>query len=784
MTAPEISIWWRVDIVGRDKSNPASTKTFRVTNRMHPNAFNMDGYRCVLTQIRGIGYQMGLYLPSPIRGSITIDDSMDSWGFGMKFSDYFERYTFVDQSISVAQAVTEPDDGFPEVEYAYIWTGKIASYRRFGGRDQAVTFDVQSLGITDRPVTRMIDSTSFPNAPITSYGRHIPLCIGSNVQVQGIPIDVAATEVDYALGVTLGTQFPMSSVATLGLVKDFEGNWALTRFTSTPNTAVLESASTTDAAITPFSDWEYLYRIPEGGFVANAYCITHVTGYWRGQVANTTTDGELIVKIYSLRHDGSTWRPDKVIATGAARKSDYSANINVASDFAVTVALDRPVPVNYIRFGIGGTGVTACAISASQTGASTSTCRPSVYSLGSSTTQWSRPTGYEFGLSGVGVPWRYQLFGMSRTDTLTGTGVDIDGLGYAYTTLGMRSAVALQVSPDISKLEWIFTVQGLKDDGSGTITGSAGSVIESPYYAMKALLQEWNGSSWVAGSLGTLHSDSLAHVAQVTSRRYDRLCQGRTEGRTSRLKMLEQICREHGCRIGQYLTSSSANLFVYAWGTTRASVATITDEDAQIVSHQVADSASVVNRVDMNYGRRLATVGTIEAQEENSLNSLSQVLRWTKETGALQASYATVSEALFGKRALETSQFFLISTSSTASAEHMAEMFLAENAFPEEKVELEVPYLAYRDRNLCDVVTIVHPELPCHGGSEFDVPDPYYDSGSAATAGSGDLLEGHYLKKASAYRAQIEGRLVSWNVGEFPTLRLLARLLTQPKDPT
>ena len=150
---------------------------------------------------------------------------------------------------------------------------------------------------------------------------------------------------------------------------------------------------------------------------------------------------------------------------------------------------------------------------------------------------------------------------------------------------------------------------------------------------------------------------------------------------------------------------------------------------------------------------------------------------WDKDSNAWTVLISTLSESLYGRRELNDRVFDLINDDDSASA--VGKYLLSIFRDPQWYVTFRVPFFKYNSLDLFDVVELIDPEMPAHFGTS-SAAKPWTYGGSDM-----DINLAHYWKRAKRYRVQLEGKEVLWSIGQFPTLKLTARILPNNGiDPT
>lgn len=777
MTTPTISHWLRADITLKHKQD-LSTYKIKLTNRATISDTSND-YFPILLNVSRLGSSSDREIVLPEAGSIRILDSIGSLGVDRKFSDLLERYEIVDQPITILYKETEVGDNAPvfgDTEFFgsdIVFAGKVLDYDSDIDRNLPVLeirFD--SRIFEKRVINKIINTTDHTSAPLQSIGKALPVVFGEDVQVKPEMITAAgATNPQYAYATTLNNEHAVGGVQTY-YVRDLSGD--MTQVLSASNVATAVLSQETGASsywelgatyATKARDSNVMAWYLEGiNFSTNPYIITQVeidcAGY--NDVGKVLTSGSLVCEVYTK--NSFNLLPDKVIARGEVTCSPFQASIRGASDFRVAFAFNEPVIMH---------NSTGYFLAITQTdlydaaGAAVNTpfrLRANTIVATSNSFKTQGGAGFEIGTSALYRLEAY-LYGVKMTDTATGSHVGSDGLGDAYYELSQRTAVSGYSNPDISKLNWIVKIDGIKDDSGGNITGSASSVITRPHHAIKLLSQEWGGSAWTANSYWDFDSYSATHNTGYTFA-------GALEGEYTLQDAIQEICQNTAYKI---VLRKNGKLAPYAWGSTLSSVARFTQENSKVIRHGRLDSSYVVNNIKIGFDKQLIYFNPLNSVSQGISADYAQVLNINSGTAGYSGIIGN-SEDLYSERFNLNNLYNLVNTSTQAT--RIADYLLRNFSQPPVFVVLEVPFDYYADLELQNVTDIKHPSLPTYYGGSPNVKLPHYDGEEI------DVNNGNILSRAKLYRAQLEGLRINFNEDAVPTLQLTCRLLLNASDPT
>lgn len=778
MTTPTIETWYYVQIVLKSLVDGSTTKTVKLSNR--PMIDEADGstiYFPILKQLNNIGSQMGDYIPNRVSGSIVLDNSPSSFGFDRKFSDLLERYTILGQPVTIYSAYTTLDDTTINAEFALDWTTTGLTWE-IRGDDLIIQVAEQSL--STQVLTKAVDPTTFPSAPAASIGKFLPMVFGDAIPVRPILTTDSTTPI-YSYGTNFGTSFVNSGVSAYSL-RNSNGTYSTITNPAATTTAIFQNTSEDTSSVLASVDVAYGLAAPS----STCYALRGGKLMLTGNSTAGTTTGYLLLKLVEANPANNTTPDDvAVVATATVNKADYSANYQSAAvDFYVEFSFNRVAVlrpnIQYYLIIQGSNELTASRsfVRYNSTG-------------GTGGGVWQRTVpssdGSSWSLSSSTAKGCMEFYAVRFDDSPSGGAADASGLGYSYVTLSQKTAATGQTNPSLTNLDHVYLVNGIADDGSGTITGSAGATVRAPQHVIRALDLQWNGSTWsTTGAVIDTTRFTTALTAHgetssgATTKVYPRQIGGYSEGRKTAADLMRDVCRSSAHRISRY-NGATKPFTLWAWGSTQQSVATISDEDSTLTSVRQIGAESVVNRAVINYLKdsRNSDVVTAAAQGRIAGYDYVNILDGASTTAAAYGLNSSTSINLFGRRELADIYFDWISANQTNYADSMAQFYLRVYPFPFVYAELEVPMFKYRTLEIFDVIEIVHPGLPSYFGSTSNARLPYY-SGAVT-----DLCAGQYWKRGKRYRAQIEGKTLNYNLSGFPTIKLNCRLLLNTGiDPT
>jgi|DEB0MinimDraft_6_1074348.scaffolds.fasta_scaffold01054_7 hypothetical protein len=774
VTSNDFYVWFYLTLKNWDT---LATDTILITNRTLGAALSDTDseHYPILENISGIGSTLADFLPRQTTGTISLNIKPHSFAYERRLIDLFERYTPIEQSITIYATLTRPDTPLtdPSATGTAVLKSKVRNWEVSFERNQ------MSLGISFDPIGNralgyQINATDNPDATQASLGRTLPIVLGENVEAQAFTLNSDSTEPDFAFASNFGDDFEVKAVNSVkfknraGVYVPFaNGNDAA---------AVLSDSYTLRADATSFTwtitavgtqekawfAWEIDSSNLSSGYLINRLEITCLS-----LGAGSTNNQNLTCGIYS-KPAGDVPNPEP-LGQSTINSDDYTAQITAASgtSYTATFIFDPPVamepnkdhymalnfyaeePVDFYWGSINGTGtVQSVDYYYRNADLNENAWRFLASSLTGGAGNLPRP--------------QYKIYGVEYTPNLSTSNKNETGFGYSYisfTQYGTPKAV-------LSDESFIVNCDGIADDGSGTITGSASQLIEDPADVFKLLTCEYDGTNWnvnadVDVSTYSTGLDALAADGVKVA--------GRTSGRDSITTTLRNLLYSTACRVG--ITSSGITL--YPVGYQPALSGTISDENARLLElRSLSAEETIVNKFLVNYGQQLSSNEFYAAANENDLRDF---VGYLLRDDATLSSQLDNSESLFGIRELGNNKFFFAATEAHALEviERYAGVY---GRKPVQLITFEVPYISFPSLEVFQVYDFRFPQMPAYFGTSSDAYPPTYDR---AVVNEGKFTE----KRLQKYRGQIESKKLFLTDNQAPFWRCTARIALDSQDP-
>jgi len=766
--------WARVDIVIKGLDDATQTKTLQFTNR--PCQQGDATYLPLLKSYSGLSLSVGQDgLPNSGSGSIVINDQWESLGENRRVFDYFDRYTPINQTVTVYRGINTLGD-LTLPSWTAIYTGKVESVSK---SKNELTFSVSNSLVESKIATAVITadlaSTGF-EVPTQSLGKPLPIVFTNQSAIlPAYSLDWAENTggvAKYAYATNIGSAFTVAP-STLGCyVKDTDGVYRSVYVNGLYDEFPIGAPTTVPGVNYPTPNGlnEYLITFETGGIGSDGIILTGLSWWCKGQnnVAITPV-GTINFTIYrspstALNYDGMTdWEE---IATFDVNKADYLTQVRGASDFYVNCDFDNGVV-------LGGVGIDADV-------------NYSIYAIGVRLSNYTGSSSTDFTSGGsfitggdlyfyrstkggpptVGTGTTPLIYlKASLTESLASASLNEKGLGYSYVRITPKVTTC-----KVSELDVAVSInKGLLDDVSGSVTGTPSAAIYYPHHVAKLLDYAYDGTVWAAsGIIDTTTFSSLYTI--FSSGSYQRSISGFTEGNSSWLDLLSQIAKEMCCAL---VPLSNGKIALWPWGNTGSVVRTFTDADIiEIGNIEETDPSTVINNIRIEYGKNFTQVFD-QWEASGKASNISGVVVVNKSTNPI----LTNSESLYGKRELEESGTQFIGDVTTATTRAL--YYILRHEHTHRTFNITVSYFDNTDLKLMDVIDVLSVHGPSYFGSSGKGRPITY------TGTEVDIWKGEYIKEATRRRVQIIGLNNDYD-GDFPKLVITCREIKprHKNDPT
>lgn len=764
MSAPSNNYYLGVKLTLRQISAPATTKTVYFMDRPNTKATaDATPYWPILLSVSEFGCEMDEFLPKPYSGSFTIDDTVGTFGEGRKFSDVLERYTAIGQAVEIhLHNLTLESDEVVFSSSTDVWIARVGAVSfDFDGEQSRVTFSIDQDAIPDRQLCVNVSETVVGTATANrqAVGKWLPIAVGSYNYLPAADVNNTASTRTFAYATNLGGNAFKHGVTSV-YSRDAEGEWS--EITSALSSAYARGGGTSSYSLDPSSCAERIYQIKnastQNGIITGVKFEMDPNG-----TGGRSSTCKVSVSVYELPSATGTptWRR---LATGEKNLSTYDTQNNAGTDFDLKIVLDRAVVLNATRVGY--------AIGVSSTGWAAG--EASIYKCATDNCNvWQRNSVGNYEL--IGATEDAPAMACQFTTVAEGVFGNSDENGFYAATVTLSEATGDYVPLDTwDAIDLCVKTTGVCDDGSGSLTGTAGLQLTRPDHFIRllagtppymTLTPDWDWTTY-ASSYSALYQTGVEN---------GRVLVGYQDAPLSLRDALITICRDSASRIG---VGADGKLFLWPWGVKGTVQKVIGADDIQPIAWTLTTQDSIVNRVNLSYGVTNIEIADFrnQVQKKNFTGNLDRTVPTRGDAQIL----TTNSFGAYGKRQLEISEASYIGDASSAAT--MVDYYFIRYAQPLSLAEIEVPYHKYSTLKLLQIVEFAHPAFPKYSGAVSRHEEPPQDDSTVERA---FLKAGHKWRGAKPYRGQIERWSVTKPEGGPPRLRLLLRVLPHyPIDPT
>lgn len=773
MTTPTLNYYTKATLTLKHKQTLA-TKTVSFTTR-HIDSWDTF-YIPNLLEVSRLGQVHDRIGPTDQSGTIKILDDLNSYGADRKFSDLLQRYTIINQDCTISTGTSSLTVNVPSA-WVTRYKGKIVDFEAGKeGNKSVISIRIESRIFERRLITKTIDSESFSGLPNESNNRALPLVLGT-AEVIPLKINTAVSpeyDTTYAYCSTLDDQYVPVGVEDY-YCKDTDGVFREVHGAASTGTLVYGndlSGLTYNAGpgyTSPETDTREKFALDIEWVDTKKHIITHGFMVFR-PAASATQYGTLTFEIRENKAGGTG--PGKVIASSIVEKSDLTWTTG-STPKTVQFAFSEPVILS---------AATKYFLSVAQKSTNGSShIQPASYTPQAGEESWSWSNGswfkYRNTIDGPYMEKYYGLYGIKFDDQTVPTSdlINSDGIGHAYVTMTQHTSLSYATSPDISKLQFIFNVAGIKDDTSGTITGTPDQQLSGAKHQLQLLDLVYTGGSWQPDLFDDSAYSDTHEMIDGSTAYLARLSSGQTEGRAYQEETLKEVCENNACRL---VLRNDGSLAVWAWGRRSESQSFITHDDCKLLRYWSVDGSFIANQITIEYVKKYSLSNGI-ITDANGVGGIFSACYAFKDTSNedLRDLIVGNSQELFGKRPLATQARPFVGDESSANI--LALYYAAVFNEPPQYVEIELPLHRFDSLQPMDVIELQLPGLPCFYGSSAKAKLPNYNGNFQ------DVTSGYPLTRAETYRAQIESRYINIIGAEGPKLTLVCKLLLNSLgDPT
>ena len=252
--------------------------------------------------------------------------------------------------------------------------------------------------------------------------------------------------------------------------------------------------------------------------------------------------------------------------------------------------------------------------------------------------------------------------------------------------------------------------------------------------------------------------------------------------RVTFLQFLDDFCRASASRVG---VLSTGKLFIFPWGAEYPVATHVPPGDFTLVSWEVQDASTVVNRVQIKTATTITQTRTPNGFFTFTDESFATSYDFAPTANSAVDLMTKSSRTMYGERPLANTEYPFVITDTPylgAKGSYLAESLLSQNKEPRIFVTFITPYHKFSGLEMYDVITFSSTELPAFYGTDPSAREPVY---SDASTGETNLIDGNEFVRAETYRGLVESKSYVVAVGHAPALKFTVQLLQNyPADPT
>lgn len=826
MTSPNFNYFYRVEIqvaqytlggIKNDRLNVREliTRTYNFVNKSLKDAMtpsDRETYIPILQSIGEVTLAAGEVLPSVALSSISLDDARGSFGPDRRFSDLLERFTIIDQPVSIYLGESQTDVDAPTT-WVEVGAGRVVSWSKaLSGDSPSINISIEPFKISERVMNLEVsrDISGMESAPQASLGKTLPIVFNKVNSGLSSPIDrypqVLPTRISadgaetakYAL-TTQMYQVTKARIQPNYYAKkaweDGSNIWASISFTraapdyTTPLVGSYYSLNTYKAKA---------HRIPqmtstneETGFV-----VTGVEFKAKGQGSvGRNSQGYIIASL--LLVDGDTYNVVEELGKGQVALANYNALNNAGGDFSVNISFDKPAVIEltsarsydfYVAF--SSTGVTSGDLVLHKHNTTVPTL---IKDTATNEDAWKKVVADEQIAA-------HKLRIVTATSVAHENTYTKDGYTYSSMTLSQPAPDSGQANCDLDSLEVVGLIEGFCKYADN-------ARIYDPPTILKTLSLQWDGEQWEdVGAVDTTSLQASHYTPLFTSGSNNyraRYLAGIIENKSNYTQVISEISRASASKVGVF---GDGKLFIHPWGISTPPTYIIPQADIIPLSWENRTDDSIVNRSQITFERYYATNISQDGAKEGYKYSID----FSNDAYLAVQQITEQSRSLFGARNIVDNSFNVFGFSDTNpavglpgyltggstasqpnaggvviySVDFLADYYISRFALPFVYCSFVVPYHRYKDIKMFDVISFHHSEFPAYYGTDPSARAGVVDDGTDVTTVPAANY-GEELVRAQSYRGLVEAVSYVMAMEHAPAIRLTVQVLLNTEyDPT
>jgi len=777
----ELQPWFRADIVFKDINTPSVTKTMQFTNRTAIGGGTT--YFPLLISESGIGQSIGQDgMPDAPSGTITLDDTSGNFGEHRSISDLFERFTIINQEVTLFWAQTGLENTNIPSSWTQYWKGKVTSWDKTCYGDEQLSISVSTVSPEIKYLHKIITedmAASGYRVPGDSLAKTLPVIFndGSGSNILSLPAYSLDSSIDnktiarFAYALSFGTQFVQDGASQV-YAKQYDGEFRAVVPSSVYNDDSLQTVRDGAAGLpTNHGKTEFLNIFPTGlaiGIVTG--CRWWCQGQNNGAIGPTGEIRFIFYRRNTTMQDGTTvsatWQE---VTSVVVKKFTYLTEVRGAAKFFVDAVFPEAIPIGETeadrRAGIN-TPLYALGIVLSEyTGSIVTDFTSAIVDVKlNDNNYFTRISDAGGWLENTGAYVPRVVIDMANWSVSANT---TDSEGFNYRTVNFTQENRISAKSDMQNLDIMVSVTaGINDDAAGVITGTPNIPIFNPVHILRLVTRQWSGSSWVPNTndydTGPYATEQQAYTIGDNQRRVA----GYVAGSPTLEDFISILVKETASFL---VPRNNGKLSLLPWSPRLAVQKLFTDENCSVLTFRQLDISAVVNATTITYAKN-----SIKNDESFFIRPVSDNVG-----NVLVVQQANPnSSIIYGTRPIEDRDTQLIADLTTATT--YANYILARSDAPAFVVRIEVPFFDNSTLEIMHIVDLVSTKMPAHYGSNY---------GSQGVTFQGniiDIFKGRKAVRAQRYRCQIIGKQIDRDRGVSPRLILDLRVVKpfHASDPT
>jgi len=713
-----------VKLTLKRKKEPFAASTFWASDvSYHPDELYSGSPHVYsgLMELGGFAQRMGEVLPLASSGVVVFNNNRGSLASDKRWSDLLHHYAFYWQVVEVYLFSRLVDSVGDSSDLVLQFKGRIDD-TKVNNQQKFFEVGVTSNDLSRAKVNYVLNSDDNPNTPDGNLGYPLPIVFGENVQVPAVLTNATPATSSYAYATNLSSSFTNAGVQKLYVKAERDNYIQFTPVAST-TTPIINFGLGSDWFLDIWEGEKELgFKVKPGQNSTLGQVLVGCNFYLSPSVAPPFTEylGEgFVCSVYSK---GTNGYPDKLITSdfleirNSNSQIEYVGNIpdyNADNQHVYRFKFEFKEPVilsDSVFITLGKSMNDTNTWLPIKTGSSIGSLPSYQYFLRFDT------ASPDYDPAALNSNWNisvldsnrlaFELYGVAFADSPTGLSVSAKGFGGSSFSVSRRA----QTLPDLSELEFIAEIDGLKDDSSGTITGTNNQLITNARDAIKLLYYRQNNNSLTGFNLISSSVDSAL---------FGNVLNGATSKETTYRDLISEIAFSSASKLFPTLTGGY-NLWSY--GSDIAEQYELSESDCKLNDYYTIGKGDLINSVTINFDKRRIPLTNQNSQRE------SRETRNYKKSKIYEFGTSAIgdigysSENLYFKEELNSFLENVDWFSENSNADRLALYMLSTKT--EEKIicNVSVPTLKnnYQNIKIGDIIRLSHIDLPYEWGTASD----------------------------------------------------------------